>query len=33
MAPALSPDDYLAALRKVELVLVASELETTKALL
>jgi len=33
MAPALSPDDYLTALRKVELVLVASELERTKALL
>jgi hypothetical protein len=33
MAPALSADDYLAALRKVELVLVASELEKTKALL
>ena len=32
MAPALSADDYLAALRKVDLVLVASELEN-KALL
>jgi hypothetical protein len=31
--PSFSPDDYLNALRKVELVLIASELEKTKGLL
>lgn len=31
--PAFTPDDYLGALRKVELVLVAAELEKTKSLL
>lgn len=31
--PSLSPDDYLKALRKVELVMVAAELEKTKGLL